>query len=191
MGTQNNLRKLVVSEWVTLDGVFDADSMKEWFEPYDSPDRQEYIKENVLTSDAFLVGRVTYEMLAAYWPNQKNNEMGVADRLNSAPKYVVSSTLKKAEWNNSTIINEDVVEEITKLKQQSGQDILVFGSAKLVQSLMEADLVDEYRFLVHPIIMGRGKRFFRDEMVATKLKLVKTKTLNSGVILDCYQSATN
>ena len=125
MGTQNNLRKLVVSEWVTLDGVFDADSMKEWFEPYDSPDRQEYIKENVLTSDAFLVGRVTYEMLAAYWPNQKNNEMGVADRLNSAPKYVVSSTLKKAEWNNSTIISEDVVEEITKMKQQLGQDIFL------------------------------------------------------------------
>lgn len=190
MGTQNNLRKLVVSEWITLDGVFDADSMKEWFEPYESPDRQEYIKENVLTSDAFLVGRVTYEMLAAYWPNQRNNEMGVADKLNSAPKYVVSSTLKKAEWNNSTIINEDVVEEITKLKQQPGQDILVFGSATLVQSLMEADLVDEYRFLVHPIIIGSGKRFFRDEMVA-KLKLVKTKTLALGVTVDCYQSATN
>lgn len=188
MGTQNNLRKLVVSEWVTLDGVFDADSMKEWFEPYDSPDRQEYIKENVLTSDAFLVGRVTYEMLAAYWPNQKNNEMGIADRLNSAPKYVVSSTLKKAEWNNSTIISEDVVEEITKLKQQPGQDILMFGSATLVESLMETNLIDEYRLLVHPIIIGSGKRFFRDEM-ATKLKLVKTKTLNSGVILDCYQSA--
>jgi dihydrofolate reductase len=191
MGTQNNLRKLVVSEWVTLDGVFDADSMKEWFEPYESQDRQEYIKENVLTSDAFLVGRVTYEMLAGYWPNQKNNEMGVADRLNSAPKYVVSATLKKAEWNNSTIINEDVVEEITKLKQQPGQDILVFGSANLVQSLMAADLVDEYRFLVHPIIMGSGKRFFRDEMVATKVKLVKTKTLALGVTLDCYQSTTN
>jgi dihydrofolate reductase len=191
MATQNNLRKLIVSEWMTLDGVFDADSMKEWFEPYESQDRQEYIKENVLTSDAFLVGRVTYEMLAAYWPNHKNNEMGVADRLNSAPKYVVSSTLKKAEWNNSTIINEDVVEEITKLKQQPGQDILVFGSATLVESLMAANLIDEYRFLVHPIIMGSGKRFFRDEMVATKLKLVKTKTLAHGVTLDCYQSTTN
>jgi dihydrofolate reductase len=191
MATQNNLRKLIVSEWMTLDGVFDADSMKEWFEPYESQDRQEYIKENVLTSDAFLVGRVTYEMLASYWPNKKNNFAGIADRLNSAPKYVVSSTLKKAEWNNSTIIKENLVEEITKLKQQPGQDILIFGSATLVQSLMEADLVDEYRFLVHPIIMGSGKRFFRDEMVATKLKLVKTKTLNSGVILDCYQSATN
>lgn len=191
MGTQNNLRKLVVSEWVTLDGVFDADSMKEWFEPYDSPDRQEYIKENVLTSDAFLVGRVTYEMLAAYWPNQKNNFAGIADRLNSAPKYVVSSTLKKAEWNNSTIINEDVVEEITKLKQQPGQDILMFGSATLVESLMEANLIDEYRLLVHPIIMGSGKNFFREEMATTKLKLVKTKTLDLGVTLDCYQSITN
>jgi dihydrofolate reductase len=191
MATQNNLRKLVVSEWVTLDGVFDADSMKEWFEPYESPDRQEYIKENVLTSDAFLVGRVTYEMLASYWPNQKNNEMEVADRLNSAPKYVVSSTLKKAEWNNSTIISEDVLEEITKLKQQPGQNILVFGSATLVQSLMEADLIDEYRFLVHPIIMGSGKRFFRDEMVATKLRLVKTKEFDSGVTLDCFQPTAN
>jgi dihydrofolate reductase len=191
MATQNNLRKLIVSEWMTLDGVFDADSMKEWFEPYESQDRQEYIKENVLTSDAFLVGRVTYEMLASYWPNQKNNFAGIADRLNSAPKYVVSSTLKKAEWNNSTIIEDNVVEEITKLKQQPGQDILVFGSAKLVQSLMEADLVDEYRFLVHPIIMGSGKRFFSDEMAGTKLKLVKTETLDLGVTLDCYQSITN
>lgn len=191
METQKNMRKLVVSEWMTLDGVFDADTMKEWFEPYDSEDRQNYIKENVLTSDAFLVGRVTYEMLASYWPNQKNNEMGIADRLNSAPKYVVSSTLKKAEWNNSTIINEDVVEEVTKLKQQPGQDILMFGSATLVQSLMEADLIDEYRFLVHPTIMGGGKRFFKEGMVATKLKLVKTKTLNSGVILDCYQPTTS
>jgi dihydrofolate reductase len=187
METQKNMRKLVVSEWMTLDDVFDADTMKEWFEPYDSEDRQNYIKENVLTSDAFLVGRVTYEMLASYWPNQKNNEMGIADRLNSAPKYVVSSTLKKAEWNNSTIINEDVVEEVTKLKQQPGHDILMFGSATLVQSLMEADLIDEYRFLVHPTIMGAGKRFFKDGMLATKLKLVKTKTLNSGVTLDCYQ----
>jgi dihydrofolate reductase len=185
------MRKLVVSEWMTLDGVFDADTMKEWFEPYDSPERQNYIKENVLTSDAFLVGRVTYEMLASYWPNQKNNEMGVADRLNSAPKYVVSSTLKKAEWNNSTIINEDVVEEVTKLKQQPGQDILMFGSATLVQSLMEADLIDEYRFLVHPTIMGGGKRFFKEGMLATKLKLVKTETLNSGVTLDCYQPTTS
>jgi dihydrofolate reductase len=187
METQNNARRLIVSEWTTLDGVFDAATMKEWFEPFDSTDRQNYIRENVMTSGAFLVGRVTYEMFASYWPNQKHDEMGIADRLNSAPKYVVSSTLMNAEWNNSTIIDKNVVEEIAKLKQQPGQDIMLFGSALLVQSLMKTDLIDEYRFLVHPIVMGSGKRFFRDEMVMTKMRLTKTKTLNLGVIVDCYQ----
>ena len=136
------MRKLVVSEWVTLDGVFDADTMDQWFNPYDSIDRQQCIKETVLASDAFLFGRATYEMLAPYWSSLKDNEMeGVAGKLNSAPKYVVSSTLKKAEWNNSTIIKESVVGEITKLKQQPGQEIQIEGSASLVQSLMEAHLL--------------------------------------------------
>jgi dihydrofolate reductase len=115
---QNNMRQLVVSEWVTLDGVFDADIMEQWFNPYHSDDRAEYIKETILASDAILLGRATYEMLAPYWSSLWNNEMGIADRLNSLPKYVVSSTLKKAEWNNSTIIKENVMEEITKLKQR-------------------------------------------------------------------------
>jgi dihydrofolate reductase len=188
---QNNMRKLVVSEWVTLDGVLDADTMEQWNIPYHSDDRGEYIKEGILASDAILLGRVTYEMLAAYWPTLRNNEYGIADRLNSVPKYVVSSTLKKAEWNNSTIIKENVVEKITKLKQQPGQGIRITGSATLVQSLMETDLIDEYQFLVHPIIMGSGKRFFKDGMVTTRLKLVKTKTFSLGVILLCYQPAKN
>jgi len=174
---------------MTLDGVFDAATMKEWFLPYNSDEKLAYLQENVLTSDAFLLGRVTYEMLAPHWSAMKNNEDGIADKLNSAPKYVVSSTLDKAEWNNSTIIKNNVAEEITKLKQQPGGNILIFGSATLVQSLMESDLIDEYRFLVHPIIMGRGKRFFREGMVTTRLSPVKTKTLNHGVILDCYEPA--
>lgn len=183
------MRKLFVSEWVTLDGVFDADNMNQWWIPYDSGERQEYIREGILASDAILLGRTTYEMLAPYWSAQKNDENGPAEKLNSVPKYVVSSTLKKAEWNNSTIIKENVVEEITKLKQQQGGDILILGSATLVQSLMETDLIDEYRFLVQPIIMGRGKRFFKDGMHTTKLKLVKTKTLGLGVTLLSYQPA--
>ncbi len=150
MKTMNNMRKLVASEWVTLDGVFDADNVKEWFAPFDSDDRREYIQASISGSDALLVGRVTFEMLAPHWSKMKNNEDGIADKLNSMPKYIVSSTLKKAEWNNSTIIKENVVEEIIKLKQKPGQDILVTGSATLVQSLMEADLIDEYRLLVHP-----------------------------------------
>jgi dihydrofolate reductase len=186
------MRKLVVSEWMTVDGVFDADTMGEWFRPYDSDDRQEWIKEMILASDAFLFGRITYEMLAGYWPTVKdrdNKEIEIADRLNGAPKYVVSSTLKTGEWNNSTIIKKNVVEELAKLKQQPGQDILIFGSATLVQSLMAADLIDEYRFLVHPIVMGRGKRPFKDGMVTTKLKLVETKMSSLGVMLLSYHPA--
>ena len=128
-------------------------------------------------------------MLAPHWSALRNNEEGLADKLNSVSKYVVSSTLKKAEWDNSTIIKERVVEEIAKLKQQAGQEIQIEGSATLVQSLMEADLIDEYRFLVHPIIMGSGKRFFKDGMDTTKLKLVNTKALDLGVVLHCYQLA--
>ena len=185
------MRKLVVSEWVTLDGVFDADTMDQWFNPYHSDERAEYIQETILASDALLLGGVTYEMLAPYWSSLRNNEMGIADRLNSAPKYVVSSTPLKAKWNNSTIIKENVVEEVTKLKQQPGQDILITGSGTLVQSLMQTDLIDEYKFLIHPIIMGSGKRFFKEGMDTTRLKLVKTKTFNLGVVLLCYQPAKN
>jgi dihydrofolate reductase len=186
------MRKLVVSEWVTVDGVFDADTMAQWFTPYDSDDRQEWIKEGILASDAFLFGRITYEMLAGYWPtvtDRDNKEIAIADRLNGAPKYVVSSTLKTAKWNNSTIIKNNVVEELARLKQQPGQDILVFGSAMLGQSLLEADLIDEYRLLVHPIVMGRGKRPFKDGLATTKLTLVKTRTLSLGVTALCYQPA--
>jgi dihydrofolate reductase len=185
------MRKLVVSEWVTLDGVFDADSMDQWFNPYHSDDRAKYIQETILASDAILLGDVTYEMLAPYWSSLRNNEMGIAGRLNSAPKYVVSSTPLKAKWNNSTLIKENVVEEVTRLKQQPGQDILITGSGTLVQSLMQTDLIDEYKFLVHPIIMGSGKRFFKERMDTTRLKLVKTKTFNLGVVLLCYQPAKN
>jgi dihydrofolate reductase len=188
------MRKLVVSEWVSLDGVFDADTMKEWFHPYDSKDRQAHITELVLASDAFLFGRVTYEMLAGYWPKVKNNDkddLEIANKLNSSPKFVVSSTLKQAEWSNSTIINDSAIKEITTLKQQPGHSILVFGSATLVESLMDADLVDEYRLLVHPIIMGSGKRAFKDGMATTKLTLGETTALSSGVISLCYHRARN
>jgi dihydrofolate reductase len=182
------MRKIVVSAWVTLDGIFDADTMDQWFLPFDSPARQEYIRDGILACDAILLGRTTYEMLSPYWSSLKNNEMGVAGKLNSVSKFVVSSKLKKAEWNNSTIIKDDAIGQITKLKQQSGSEIQIEGSATLVQSLTEANLIDEYRFLVHPIIMGYGKRFFKDEMNSTRLKFVKSQEIDKGVILLCYQS---
>jgi len=182
-----SMRKLIVSVWVTLDGVLDADSMDVWFNPYHSEERAAYITKTVHGADALLLGRVTYEMLASYWPYQKNDDNGPASKLNSVPKYVVSSTLKKAEWKNSTIINERIVEEIAQLKQQPGQEIQIEGSPTLVQSLMPTGLIDEYKFLVHPIIMGSGKRFFKDGIGMTKLKLVESKTLSLGVVVLTYQ----
>jgi dihydrofolate reductase len=137
-------------------------------------------------SGALLVGRATYEMLAPYWSSMKNDEFGIADQMNNLPKCVVSSTLRAAGWKNSTIIKGNVVGEVTKLKQQHGRDILIPGSATLVQSLTEAELVDEYRVLVHPIVMGSGKRFFRDGVDTTKLQLARTQTLSLGVVLLCY-----
>jgi dihydrofolate reductase len=180
-------RKLVVSEWMTLDGVFDANSMETWFNPYETEDRGRYIKEGIDAADALLFGRVTYEMLAQYWPNLKNNEMGVADRLNSLPKYVVSRTLKRADWNNSTIIADEVAGQVGALKRQPGHDILVFGSGVLVQALLEAKLVDEMRFLIHPVTVGGGKRVFQEGAPTTRLELVDTKRLSSGAIVLCYR----
>ena len=183
------MSKIVVSVWMTLDGVFDADIMDHWFHPYHSDDRAGYIQETIEAANALLLGRTTYEMLAPYWSTQKTDENGPASKLNRMRKYVVSSTLQEAHWNNSTIIKEQVFEEITRLKQQPGHDLLIPGSATLVQSLMHTDLIDEYQFLVHPVIMGGGKRFFKEGMGMTRLKLVESKTLSLGVVLLCYQPA--
>ena len=183
---RTTMRKLVVSEWMTLDGVFDGDTMDKWFIPYHSKERAAYITEVTEACDAMLYGRTTYEFLAPHWSAEKNDNNGPAAKLNSVRKYVVSSTLKKAAWNNSTIIKDDVVDAITTLKQQHGGEILVTGSAALVQSLMEADLIDEYRFLVHPIVMGSGKRLFNDGTTAP-LKLVEAKPFSLGVVLLRYQ----
>ncbi len=181
------MRKLIVKEWITLDGVFDGDTMNEWFNPFQSDERIEYIQNTIQSSDAMIYGRNTYEMLAPYWSKFKNNEMGIAEKLNAVPKYVVSSSLKKADWNNTTIIQGNVVEEIARLKVQTGQQILLDGSASLVHSLMGTALIDEYQFLVHPIMVGKGKRFFRNGMHTPELKLVKTKTFPLGVMLLTYQ----
>lgn len=160
---------------------------EQWHFPYLSDDMQQDTTAEILASGALLLGRATYEIFAAYWPTQTNNEFGIADKLNSVPKYVVSSTLNHAGWNNSTLIKTDVTAEITRLKQQSGGHIGITGSATLVQSLMQADLIDEYRLLVHPVVVGTGKRLFKDGADTTALKLVESKTYQSGVVVLTYQ----
>jgi dihydrofolate reductase len=181
------MRKIIVLERITLDGVFDAASMGEWDFPYDSEARMAVIAGGIHASDAYLLGRTTYEMLAPGWSALKNNEYGVADQLNSMAKYVVSSTLEKAEWNNSTIIKANALEEIGKLKREPGQSILVHGSAQLVQGLLAADLVDELQLLVHPFVWGRGKKLFKDGAQAMKLEVIEAKMLDLGVVLMRYQ----
>jgi dihydrofolate reductase len=182
-----HMRKLVVKEWMTLDGVFDAETMDQWWNPYDSAERQKYILEVYSRGDVYLLGRTTYELLWPFWSTQTNDDEGPGRILNRMKKYVVSTTLQAAPWKESTIITGNVVEAITRLKQQPGKDILIDGSASLVHSLMGTDLIDEFRFLVQPIIMGRGRRFFTDGKPPTKLSLVESQTLSFGVLALTYQ----
>jgi dihydrofolate reductase len=184
------MRKIIVSEWITLDGVFDADLFDEWFLPYDSEERGEHIGQIIKESGALLMGFNTYEMLAPYWSQLKNNEMGVADKMNSVPKYVVAEKPLKTKWSNvEKVIKDNVAEEVKKLKVQEGGPIVIYGSAMLVRALMDAGLVDEFRFLVHPIILGHGKRFFTEDIPGAKLELAESKQLPNGVMALTYKPA--
>ncbi len=180
------MRKLWVKAWTTLDGVFDAATMDDWWQNTNSPERMQYITEQYAQGDAYLLGRVTYEMLWPGWSTQTTGD-GPGPLLNRMHKYVVSTTLKDAPWQESTIIAGDVVAALTALKQQPGKDIIIDGSATLVQSLLGTDLIDEYRFLVEPFVMGRGRRFFPDGTPPTKLRLVESKALGSGTLALVYR----
>jgi dihydrofolate reductase len=185
------MRRIVVAEFLSLDGVMEGPGRDDPFElagwtmPYGNQEIGKYKYDELFASDAHLLGRVTYQGFAVAWPS-RTDEMGFADRMNSLPKYVVSTTLEKVEWNNSHLIKKDVEEEVFKLKQQSGQDILVAGSATLCNTLMELNLVDEYHLLVYPVVLGKGKRLFKEGGKAS-LKLVETKSFSLGVVLLRYQ----
>ncbi len=179
------MRKIIAAEFMSLDGVVEAP--QNWHFPFLSPDMQAEVNKQILESDAFLFGRLTYEEFASYWPTATDDETGIADRLNSAPKYVVTTTLEKADWNPATLIKANVIEEIRKLKQQAGGNIGVSGSPTLLRSLMQAGLVDEYWLFLHPVVVGSGKRLFKDGMNTTGLKLAECKTFSGGVVFLRYQ----
>ena len=183
------MSKLVVSEFVTLDGVMEDPGGSEGFErggwafQFDrGPEGNKFKLDEVLAADALLLGRKTYEGFAAAWPS-RTDEAGFAEKMNTMPKFVVSGTLESADWNNSTVIKGDVAEAVSKLKQRPGGDLLVAGSAQLVQTLMQHDLVDEYRLMVFPVILGAGKRLFEDAADRTALKVVEAKPAGEVVIL--------
>jgi len=177
---------------MTLDGVIEDPGGSEgtahggWSFKFGRSEEQGKFKvDELFASDALLLGRVTYQGFAAAWPTMPGTG-AYGERMNSLPKHVVSTTLKTLDWNNSRLIKQNITDEVAKLKQQPGQDILIFGSGTLVQTLMEYDLVDQYNLLVHSIVLGSGKRLFRDGSHAT-LKLVETKMFDSGVAALIYQ----
>ena len=180
------MSEVVVSEFVSVDGVMEDPV---WTFEFDRGDDGDAFKlDEVLASDALLLGRVTYEGFAEAWPG-RTDETGFADKFNSMPNYVASTTLEEPlEWNNSMLLGENVEDEVSALKREFEGDILVNGSAQLVQTLMDHDLVDEYRLMVFPVVLGSGKRLFEGTDETTSLQLVETKTVGSGVVILTYRS---
>jgi dihydrofolate reductase len=185
--------RIVVTEFVSLDGVIEdpggSESYKHggWsFEIERGDEGNKFKLDEVFASEALLLGRTTYEGFAAAWPSRDGE---FADKFNSMPKYVVSSTLEAPAWNNSTVLRGDLAEEVAKLKAEQDGDIVVHGSASLVQALVEHDLVDEFRLMVYPVVLGSGKRLFGETSDKKTLKLVSSQTVGDGVLILIYQPA--
>jgi len=182
-----SVRKVVAVELVSLDGVMETP--EEWAFAYSNDEMEQANVSGMAASDALLLGRVTYEHLAAFWPHQPGGTP-IVDYINSVPKLVVSATLEEPlEWNNSTLIKGNVAEEIAKLKRQPGKDITILGSATLVRSLLADDLLDELRLMVHPVILGGGKRLFEERVDREALKLVDLRIFATGVVYLTYRPA--
>ncbi len=185
--------RIVVTEFVSLDGVMEAPGGGEnfkhagWtFEINRGDEGDKFKVDETLSSEALLLGRVTYEGFAAAWPSREGE---FADKFNTMPKYVVSATLEDPDWNNSTVLKGDVVEEVGKLREERDGDIVVHGSARLVQTLVEHDLVDELRLMVFPVVLGAGKRLFDGTSDKKPLRLVDSKVVGDGVAILIYQPA--
>jgi dihydrofolate reductase len=180
---------IAVTEFISLDGVIEAPGGGEgfkhdgWTFEFDrGEDGDQFKLDEVLEADAQLLGRRTYEGFAAAWPSY-TDQVGFADKMNSMPKYVVSKTLETANWNNSTILSGDLVDDVTRLKSEVDGVILVAGSAQLVQGLLEHDLVDELRLMVFPIVLGTGKRLWGETTDKKRFKLADAKTVGEGIAI--------
>ena len=185
--------RIVVTEYISVDGIVEAPSGTETFERVGwtddfsrGPEGETFKFEETRASDALLLGRVTYDEFAPVWPQIPGE---FADMFNAMPKYVVSSTLENPEWNNTTVLRGDVVEEVAGLKKRFDRDIVVHGSPQLAQTLIEHDLVDELRLLVYPVIVGAGKLLFGGTAHTRNLRLVETRTFDDGIHLLVYRTA--
>ena len=185
--------KLVVTAFVTLDGIVEAPGFDEhrtgrnaWALRVQTEEDGVHNKGQVMSADALLLGRRTWQIWAAFWPTASGGDPEMTEKMNAVPKYVVSNTLKRADWNNTTILSGDVATQVAQLKAQPGGELVVYGSPDLVDELLRHDLVDEYRLLLYPVILGSGKRLFRDRIDIHHLRLVETRTFQSGVVLLTY-----
>jgi dihydrofolate reductase len=195
------MRKVIVNEWMTLDGVVQAPGAADedtsggfehggWHLRYFDEVSQKRVVENLNEAGGFLFGRRTYENFARYWPSASEAEQVVAVPLNTRPKYVASTTLTEPlGWQNSTLLRGDVADAVAALKQRDGDDLHVIGSTVLVQTLIEHDLVDEYRLMIDPLVVGGGKRLFRDDGALRPLRLVEHQVTTTGAILATYVPA--
>ncbi len=182
-----SVRKVIAAELVSVDGVMESPEERAF--SYSNDEMEEANALGMAASDALLLGRVTYEALAAFWPHQPGG-VPMVDYINSVPKFVVSATMEgPLEWQNSTLIEGNVAEETAELKRQPGKDITIIGSASLVRSLLRDGLLDELRLMVHPVVVGSGKRLFEDGEDRKALELVDSRTFGTGVVYFTYQPA--
>jgi dihydrofolate reductase len=186
------MAKIIVTEFVSLDGVMEdpggAEDFKYggWTFEIDRGEGDKFKLDETVDSNALLLGRVTYEGFAAAWPSREGE---FADKFNGMPKYVVSSTLDRADWNNSTVLKGDVVEKVSELRREQDGNIVVHGSGRLVQTLLEHDLVDELRLMIFPIVLGSGRRLFGETSEKKRLQLVESRTVGDGVAILIYRRA--
>jgi dihydrofolate reductase len=195
------MRKVIVNEWMSLDGVVQAPGAADedtsggfkhggWHLRYFDELSQNWVVEGYAEAGGFLFGRRTYESLAAYWPNAPEEEKAIAEPLNTLPKYVASRTLTEPlPWQNSTVLQGDVAKAVLALKQEGGDDLHVIGSTQLVQTLVEHDLVDEFRVMIDPLVLGGGKRIFLDDGALRPLRLLDSKVTTTGAFLATYAPA--
>ena len=195
------MRTLIVNEWMTLDGVVQAPGQPDedrsggfahggWHMPYFDDLSRNWVVEGYAEAGGFLLGRRTYELLASYWPHASEEEQVIAEPLNTLPKYVASTTLTEPlEWEHATLLKGDVAEAVAALKQEDGKTLNVIGSTQLVHTLIEHDLVDQYRVMMDPLVVGGGKRLFPDDGVARPLRLVESQVTSTGAIIATYAPA--
>ncbi len=180
------MRNLNAALFVSLDGVYEAP--QDWHFPYFSEEMEAVVGEAISTSDALLMGRVTYEEWSAFWPSQSPDSSPMAAFMNQTPKYVVSTSLEEVAWEGSTLLGGDVAKSVAELKAAPGQDITINGAGTLVRSLLKEGLIDELRLMIHPLAVGKGKRLFSDDDELS-LKLIEATPFKSGVIYARYAPA--